>query len=227
MRSASWLTAILASLFLIGCQTTPVNDNSATDYNATDYYRSGMSAYSAGNYDQAISDFQQATYLDPRYGDAFYGLGKAYEAIHRDQQALEAYLSAVRAQPSHGEAHSKAGILYFKQRKYDPAETHLKRAISYAPADPMSFYYLGEIYRMQGKCKSSVDMYKKALAISPNLLDAKDGLRRAQREVCGGSTRTNTSTSTSSRTPVRKPKPTYEKVSDFTGGGKALTPDQW
>lgn len=225
MKSATWLIAILAGMFLIGCQTTPVNDSPRMDYSATDYYRSGLSAYSAGNYDQAISDFQQATYLDPRYGDAFYGLGKSYEAIHRDQQALDAYLSAIRVQPSHGKAHAKAGILYFKQRKYDPAESHLKKAIGYEPAEPMAFYYLGEIYRMQGKCKSSVDMYKKALAISPSLLDAKDGLRRAQREICGGGTRTKTSTS--SRTPVSKPKPTYEKVSDFTGGGKALTPDQW
>ncbi|KAA6184095.1 tetratricopeptide repeat protein [Thiohalocapsa marina] len=210
MRIRLLLIALFAGLVLAGCQTMPAGGGTATDY-----YERGRSAYTAGNYSQAIAEFQQATRLDPRFADAYFGLGQAYEATNQDRQALSAYLSAIRIQPSHGEAQARAGIIYFRQRQYGPAETHLLRATTHAPADPLPFYYLGEIYRMQGKCQPSVKMFRKALALDPNLLDAKDGLRRAQREICGGSGASS------------KPKPKYEKASEFTGGGRALTPDEW
>jgi tetratricopeptide (TPR) repeat protein len=203
---------LLLSLTLTGCQTMPTGDGAAVDN-----YNRGRAAYDAGDYQSAVSFFLEATRLDPRYGEAFYGLGKSYEAMNMNRQALNAYLDAVSVQPSHGGAHARAGILYFKMREYGPAETHLKRATEYAPADPMPFYYLGEIYRMQGNCKASVDMYKKALALNPGLLDAKEGLRRAQREICGGGGGGGGGN--------RPPK--VERATEFTGGGRALKPGEW
>lgn len=198
-------------LILTGCQTMPTGGGAAVDN-----YNAGRAAYDAGDYQNAVAFFLEATRLDPRYGEAFYGLGRAYEAQNMNRQALDAYLNAVSVQPSHGGAHARAGILYFKQREYVPAETHLKRATEFAPSDPLPFYYLGEIYRMQGNCKASVDMYKKALALNPGLLDAKEGLRRAQREICGGGGGGGGN---------RPPK--VERATEFTGGGRALKPGEW
>ncbi len=202
---------IIMGLALIGCQTQP------TGGAAVDFYNQGRAAYDAGDYQGAITNFSEATRLDPRYGEAFYGLGKAYEALNMNRQALDAYLDAVSVQPSHGGAHAAAGILYFKKYEYGPAETHLKKATEYVPSDPMPFYFLGEIYRMQGKCKESVDMYKKALALNSGLLDAKEGLRRAQREICHGGGGGGTST--------RPGK--VERATEFMGGGRALKPGEW
>lgn len=197
-----WVT-LLTGFFLVGCQTLPEGGSTAADY-----YNRGQSAYLADDYDLAIADFQEALRLDPRYADAYYGLGLAYEATNRTQLALDAYLSAIRLQPSHGESQARSGILYFERRQYGPAESHLRRATALVPYDPMPFYYLGEINRMQGRCQASVDNYKKALDIDPNLLDAEDGLRRVRREVCGAGS-----------------KPTRQ--SEFTGGGRALKPSEW
>jgi hypothetical protein len=59
-------------------------------------------------------------------------------------------------------------------------------------------------------------MYKKALALNPGLLDAKEGLRRAQREICGGGGGGGGN---------RPPK--VERATEFTGGGRALKPGEW
>jgi tetratricopeptide (TPR) repeat protein len=201
-------------LTLAACQTMPTGPGAASDY-----YQRGRSALLADNFSVAIENFKEAVRLDPRYGEAFYGLGEAYEATGRNQLALNAYLDAIAVQPSLGKAQAGAGRLYFEQRDYGPAEAYLKRATDLLPSDPGSFYYLGEIYRKQGKCKSSVSMFKKALAIDPAYLDAKDGLRRTQREVCKSS-----SGGTTSRPASR---PTYQKTDVFTGGGRALKPSEW
>lgn len=202
-------------LILAACQTMPTGPGAASDY-----YQRGRSALIAENFSAAIENFQEAVRLDPRYGEAFYGLGQAYEATGRKQLALKAYLDAIAVQPSLGKAQAAAGKLYFEQRDYGPAEAYLKRATSLVPADSAPFYYLGEIYRMQGKCQSSVSMFKKALAIDPAFLDAKDGLRRTQREVCKSSSKRKTTTPKPSR-------PTYEKTDVFTGGGRALKSSEW
>ncbi|MBK1648804.1 tetratricopeptide repeat protein [Rhabdochromatium marinum] len=201
-------------LALTACQQTiPVGPGAASDY-----YQRGISALAAENFSQAIENFQEAVRLDPRYGEAFYGLGQAYEATGRDQLALNAYLDAIAVQPNLGKAQASAGKLYFERKDYGFAKPYLERATTLVPADPYPYYYLGEIYRMQGKCKLSVYMYKKALAIDPSLLDAKDGLRRTQREVCRSSSSGSRKTST---------RPTYQKTDTFTGGGRALKPSDW
>jgi hypothetical protein len=76
-------------------------------------------------------------------------------------------------------------------------------------------YQAGERYRLQGNCKESLAMYREALVQNPGLLEASEGLRRAQREICH-------STSGGSKRP-----PTVERATDFTGGGRALKPGEW
>ncbi len=77
-------------------------------------------------------------------------------------------------------------------------------------------YEAGERYRRQGKCKESVAMYREALSLNPGLLEASDGLRRTQREICRG---------TSSGGGKRPPP--VEKTTEFMGGGRALRPGEW
>ena len=82
-------------------------------------------------------------------------------------------------------------------------------------------YEAGERYRLQGKCKESLAMYREALVLNPGLLEAKDGLRRAQREICRGS-----SSSSSSSSGGKRPPP-VERPTEFMGGGRALRPGEW
>jgi tetratricopeptide (TPR) repeat protein len=199
-------------LGLAACQTIPEGPGAAADY-----LQRGRAALTAENYSDAIASFKEAVRLNPRYGEAFYGLGQAYEATGRDRLALDAYLDALSVQPTLGKAQARAGALYFERKDYAAAEAYLKRATDLLPGEKDSFYYLGEIYRMQGQCNASVKMFNKALALDPNFLDAKDGLRRVRSEVC----------KSGSRQQAPKQTKRYEKTSDFTGGGKALTPDEW
>lgn len=186
---------ILLSLFMVGCETMETRPNQC----------------------QALENTVNG---NPRDAESIYELGRCYEDINRDQLALETYLNALNIRPT-GKAYARAGILYFEQREYGLAESYLQKAVGYfllPPDDALAHYYLGEIYRMQSKCTSSVNMYKKALALDPNLLDAQDGLNRAQREICrrsGGS----------SKQEVQPPPP--PPVSTSTGGGRALKPGEW
>ncbi|MCC7279755.1 MAG: tetratricopeptide repeat protein, partial [Chromatiaceae bacterium] len=60
---------LLMSLVLVGCQTIPQGGGTATDF-----YNQGRAAYDVGDYNGALMNFQEAVRLDPRFGDAYYGL---------------------------------------------------------------------------------------------------------------------------------------------------------
>jgi len=62
-------------------------------------YAGAMVDYSRGNYDAAISRLQGVIQAKPDFGEAYYGLGAAYDKKGEEQKAIEAYQMALRYQP--------------------------------------------------------------------------------------------------------------------------------
>lgn len=190
-----------------------------TPPSATALYQQGRDHYENADYNGAIAAFQQALDANPDYADAYFWLGNAYRKLNADEQALRAYKNCLRIQPHHADAHLYSAILFIAQYQYVPAESHLQQAIEDDPSNPLSYYYLAEVYRKQNQCEEPVRLYKKALAINPDLHDARMALKEVNSRNCVNKN--------------KKPKPAasaYQKVapgSGLQGGGKALQPHEW
>jgi tetratricopeptide (TPR) repeat protein len=63
-------------------------------------YARGMSAYSKKDYKTAIELLQKSAQAQPGYAPTFAGLGMAYEALGRLQEALDAYQTGVQLDPN-------------------------------------------------------------------------------------------------------------------------------
>ena len=84
----------------------------------------------AGNYDQAISDFNKAIQLRPNDALAYYGLGSAY-SIKRDySQARSEFNKAIKLDPNYGDAYNKRAWTYYFQGKYNEAWEDVQKAES-------------------------------------------------------------------------------------------------
>jgi len=61
---------------------------------ASQHFKRGMESLVAEKYDAAVAEFKAAVAIDPLYDAAFYGLGQAYMATKRYDEALKAYLAS-------------------------------------------------------------------------------------------------------------------------------------
>ena len=69
------------------------------------------------------------------------------------------------------------GKSYLSAGSYRMAEKHLKTAAERDPANPLVYYWLGQTYEKMKATKSAVASYEKALAISPDFMEADTALR--------------------------------------------------
>ncbi len=202
---------ILISLILVGCAPPPKEEEEVfIPPTANEYYNEGRFLYREGRYQAAIAEFRQAVSLDPSYADAYYWIANAYAKLDVWDQSMNAYKRCLQIRPSYANAHAELAGIYIMKLKYTPAEGHLLQAVKYDPGLAIAYYYLGEIYRKKVICSKAGDNYRKALSIQPDLLDAKEGLRKLA-PMC--------------QPKVKKPK--YEKADDFVGGAKQLKESEW
>ncbi|MBT5028046.1 MAG: tetratricopeptide repeat protein [Nitrospinaceae bacterium] len=57
-------------------------------YDSRTHYSSGRLKYDTGNIDDSIDSFKKAVQLDPNFGEAYYRLGLAYDALNQSYDAI-------------------------------------------------------------------------------------------------------------------------------------------
>jgi len=124
----------------------------------------------------ALQLFQKAIDLDPRYAEAYAGLGETYSALYLDQErneawldkAIEASLKALMYDPSLSEAFSALGHSYFNKKLYDDAITASQKAIELDPSNFSGYWLLGRIYHSRDRDKEALELFNKVIKLNPD-----------------------------------------------------------
>ena len=137
-------------------------------------------AYINGTWmEQAISHFQKAVELNPRYARAVYALAAAYKFIG-DHEKAKTFLHQVLAlDANHVRALLDLGGLLGMEREYEKAVALLERATALQPSFADSFLKLGSVHLLQKKHEKARDALRKAVELSPNSAEAYFLLSRA------------------------------------------------
>jgi tetratricopeptide (TPR) repeat protein len=111
------LSGLLAFSVVVGggnalAQSTP---EAIRDYNQ------GIEAYNQGRLPDALKKFEQATRLDPGYGDAYYNMGSIFYQMKRYEDAREMFQKAVNLNPSDGQAKYNLGLSLEKLTRLEEA----------------------------------------------------------------------------------------------------------
>src|SRR6185503_18663355 len=98
----------------------PKSERSNTD--AKKYYKQGVRYGRAKMFQEAAANFMQAIRLNPKYTDAYYGLGHAFLDMGRFTEAIEAFQQVIKLDPKDEEAYSRLGEAHAKLASQAAAE---------------------------------------------------------------------------------------------------------
>lgn len=111
---------------------------SAASQEAAERIAVGKKLLEQGKVEAAISEFQKAATIDPKYGAAQLNLGFAYERANLSDEAIDAYRKSIELEPRNFYARNNLGVLYSKKGMYDQAIAEFQDALKYEPGNAMA-----------------------------------------------------------------------------------------
>jgi len=79
---------------------------------AETYFNRGNDYLNSGNYSWAISDYNKAIELDPKFAEAYYNRGLAYDYLGDSSRAISDYNKAIELNPKDADAYYNRGLAY-------------------------------------------------------------------------------------------------------------------
>src|SRR5882724_10665775 len=120
-----------------------------------------------GQYEQAVTQLQQAAALDPTSDDAFRGLADAYQKLNKSSDAEATFRKAISLRPQYWDGYNWLGVFYWEQGRYDDAAKMFKEVISLTPDNFRGYSNLGGIYLLQGRYQEAIPILEKSVALRP------------------------------------------------------------
>ena len=118
---------------------------------------------------RATADYEKAIKLNPKYIEAYIGLGyvKSYPGKDELNQALSAFFQAIYLQPNNSQALYNIGQIYLRQKDTEKAIEFYKKCIE-TKGDYLALACrsLGGLYSQMNRFKEGIALYKKFLSNS-------------------------------------------------------------
>ena len=132
-----------------------------------DHIRRGNRHYHAGEYADAITDYNQAIALDPKLAEAYNNRGAANNHLGKYAEAIADYDQAITLDPKDAVAYSNRGAANNHLGKYAEAIADYDQAIALDPKYAVSYYNRGNAYADLGKYAEAIADYTQAIALDP------------------------------------------------------------
>jgi tetratricopeptide (TPR) repeat protein len=122
-------------LAITGCTTVIKAGKENRRDLAIAHYDRGLAYHSKGDYERAITDFDQAISLDSTYVDAFNSRGSAYGMRGEYARGIEDFNEAIRLQPEYERAFHNRGTAHINLGNYGRAIEDFDQALRLKPDD--------------------------------------------------------------------------------------------
>lgn len=141
-------------------------------------YHHGMELGKKGNqmkgqqqlnqYRKALSFFEKAISIYPKYADAYGLKGLYYFKLKDFDKAMEAYHLAIKYNANNATVYNNMGIIYFQKGDVQNAEKVYKLALKYNPRFVDAYRNLGAVYGSTKRFAQAIEQFKKGLQYDPN-----------------------------------------------------------
>lgn len=183
-------------------------------------YLLGRTKFNEDNFADAISNFEHAIALKPKYVEAENNVGLAWRELNNADKAESAFVTAIEWQgsaPVDEQPFLNLGTLLAEQGKLDRAASYLKKAAELAPRNPTVHEELSHLYTLQQNLPKAQNELEQAVALAPTVsslhyklaqIYRKEGMKdRAQAEfdICSKLSGTHSSNKTPNPLSIEQP----------------------
>src|SRR6478672_5996579 len=134
-----------------------LEDNSADPMKLFDL---GQNAHAHGDFERAISYYEEAVNLRPEFPEAQFQLGNALVSLQRFDQAETAYRKAIELRPAWASPRSALGLLLVRLNRGADAEAALRLALKLDPQDQTALRTLAGLRLQAGDAKEALVLAK-------------------------------------------------------------------
>lgn len=146
-------------------QAIPMLEKAATlQPNADNHYALGNAYYEAGQFDEALAEYQAALAADPKHFDSAVRLGDTYEKLGRTDEAIAAYRQAL-AFKDDADVHAYLGMLLAKQGRTAEAEAEYQASLRLAD-NALAHFGLADLHERAGQVDQAIAELQAALKFS-------------------------------------------------------------
>lgn len=205
---AGWSSSWSAGQTSYGFEDEDMTGFSAVDIDSM--YRKACYLQKRKKHALAIGEFKKIIHIDPRYVNAYNGMGVSFDLIGDFTRAMESYKKAVMLNPDLDYVWNNLGYSYLLQKDFDSAIDAFQKAIAlneqekryhnnlglayarkgrFAPAftefklggnDSEAYWNIGRCYYKNGLYKRAHRHFAKALAMNPSMKNARSGMKAAE-----------------------------------------------
>jgi tetratricopeptide (TPR) repeat protein len=170
-RRTSILSLVVAFLAIFGCASgwsTNASGSDKQNASAAIHCEAAEKFLAAGDYDDAISEFNTATSLEPGLLAAWSGLGRTYFKIRDFPGGIDAYQKALALSPDNAEFLSALGHAYLETDNLQKAEECYLKLVEKDSLSYDGHVNLGAIYLKKNDSEWATEHYESAVAIRPD-----------------------------------------------------------
>jgi tetratricopeptide (TPR) repeat protein len=167
LNSVIIVSAAAASLSSSGCPRLIGGEEHEKKETIKKLFDSAYTHYQAGNYDEAVSDYEGIIEIAPNFAETYYHLGECYNKMGLYIDSYANYEKAYNLAPEVYEYAFNAGIAGAQVEDFDGAARYFESAAAIRPDDAEPFKYLGAVERQAGRYPESEEALSKALDIKP------------------------------------------------------------
>jgi tetratricopeptide (TPR) repeat protein len=161
------VSAVIVSLSSVGCPRLIGREEHEKKEAVKKLFDSAYAHYRAGNYDEAVSDYEEILEITPNFAETYYHLGECYNKMGLYEESYANYAKAYSLAPEVYEYAFNAGITGAQVEDFDGAARYFESAAVMRPDDAEPFKYLGAVERQAGRYPESEEALSKALDIKP------------------------------------------------------------
>ncbi|HTS19829.1 MAG TPA: tetratricopeptide repeat protein [Verrucomicrobiae bacterium] len=142
---------------------------------------SGVRLQQSGQIPQAISQYEQALWINPNCAEAHNNLGTVLTEQGRFPEAVDHFEQAVKLRPGDAGTHNNFGLCLMKQGRLEEAIGQFEEALRAKPDFAEAHNNLGMILAGQDKLQEAIGQFEQALRAKPDFAEAHNNLGAALR----------------------------------------------
>jgi len=119
------------------------------------------------NWDNAVTEFREASRLNPENSDVLYNLGKAQYRSRNFNDARQSFEGCVHLDSTHSRAYYNLGATYIQLGNLGSALDSYTKSAEADPDFSAAYFSIGEVLKRQGKYVEADSAYKQAATLAP------------------------------------------------------------